>query len=187
MLVCFDPGRNLGVLKAPAQDRKAIVHGVNWTTLKLKDTTDPGAYLRSADELIREWLRGATRVAVERPNTERQHYAAIRKNMMLLGHIAYWAHCELGIVAEEINVSHVKSALTDNGNAKKELVIDRAEYLMGMPAGSLTEHEADALGVWMVASFGPPMKAAERARAFTARKRAAKEAAKAAARGALPL
>lgn len=186
MILAIDPGRHMGVCRVPARERQAIVHGENLYTIKLKDTTDLGLYLRSAQDPLRELLAGCTDVYVERPNTERQHYTAIRKNMALLSFTAYWATF-YGVAFHEVNVAHVKGILTDSGNAKKEFVMERAEYLLGLPAGALTEHEADAFGVWMVASYGPPQKAADRQKAFTARKRAEKEAAKAAARGAVLL
>jgi Holliday junction resolvasome RuvABC endonuclease subunit len=176
-IAAFDPGRNLGILRAPAREKAAIVHDHTLYTRKLRDTTDLGAFLRSADAHIHEALIGATECAIERPNTQGQNHSGIVKNVALAGHIAYLATCK-GVAVEWVNVSAVKLILTDSGNAKKEQVIPAAELWLGLPGGTLTEHEADALGVWLVRCYGVPEGRAAREKAASARRRAEKEAAK---------
>lgn len=175
--VFFDLGRNLGVLRAPLKEKAAIIHGVSLTTIKLRDTTDLGAFLRSADEPIREWIRGADEVHVEAPNTIGQNHWAIRKNCALLGHVFYWA-CHHGIPCKPWNVTEAKLALADRGNAKKEEMMAAAEFQLGLRAGTLTEHEADAYAGWLLVSYGAPPNAAQRQKAAVAKRKAAREAAK---------
>lgn len=171
--VFFDPGRNLGVLRVPLREKSVIAHGINLTTLKLRDTTDIGAWLRSSDEPIREWIRGASEVWAEKPNSRSSNHAAVAKNFALYGHLAYWCTFE-GIPFRGWNVTEAKLAMTDSGNAKKERVIPAAEFYLGLPAGTLTEHEADVVAGFVVVSYGAPPNAGERAKAAVAKRRAAK-------------
>lgn len=181
MIVAFDPGRNLGVCRAPSRDKKAVVHDVSLYTRKLRDTTDLGAYLRSADDHIREAIRGTSEVVIEEPNTQGQNHSGIVKNVALAAHIAYWATLD-GVPWRFINLRHAKVILTDNGAAKKEQMMPAAEFLLGLPRGRLTEHEADAFGIWMVASFGVPESSSARKARHAKERREAKEAAKASAK-----
>ncbi len=184
MIAAFDPGRNLGVLRAPLRDKAAIIHGKTLYTARLRDTTDIGAFLKSADDPIREALHGVEKAVVEAPNTQGQNHSGIFKNCALAAHIFYWCS-HMGVKAEFINLKHAKVILCDNGNAKKEHMIPAAEFQLGLSAGQLTEHEADAFGIWLVESFGIPESPSERqAKAATARRlererlRAEKEARK---------
>jgi Holliday junction resolvasome RuvABC endonuclease subunit len=165
------------VCRAPAGRKDLIqVH-----TRKLADTTDLGAYLRSADQHIRDEFEGASAIAVEQPNTAGQHYSGIRKNIALIGHIHYWASI-YGLQVTEINVSAVKIAMTGHGHAKKEQVILGAYKFLGTDPTThpLDEHMADAIGVWHVFSYGVQESTRQREDRERKERTAAKRAAKAA-------
>jgi Holliday junction resolvasome RuvABC endonuclease subunit len=175
----LDPGRNLGVLRAPLRERAAIIHGRTLYTAKLRDTTDLGAFLRSGDDHIREAIRGVDEVWVEEANTQGQNHTGIVKNVALVGHIAYW--CVLDDKPLKFfNLRNAKVALTDSGNAKKPEMIAAAEFQLGVKPGHLSEHEADVFAGWLVASFGVPVSASQRAAKAAKERRLAREAAKAA-------
>lgn len=149
-------------------------------TRLLRDTTDLGAYLRSADQHIRDEFEGASAIAVEQPNTAGQHYNGIRKNIALIGHIHYWASI-YGLNVTEVNVSHVKIAMTGNGHAKKEQVIAGAYRFLETSALKIDidEHMADAVGVWHVFSYGVQESVNQRKTREAKERAAAKRAAKA--------
>lgn len=179
IIVGVDPGTNLGVCRAPKGDRRAIVAGVSLKTVRLKDTTDLGAWLRSADEPIRELLRGADLLAIEKPNTQGQHHSGLFKNIALYGHCLYWA-THHGVRVQPINVSHSKTILTDRGNAVKDEMVAAAEFQLGLRPGELDHNAADAFAAWLVASYGIPKSASVRAAEAATKRRLEREAAKAA-------
>lgn len=179
--VFLDPGRNLGVLRAPLREKMAIVHGVNLTTVKLRDVTDLGAWLCSADAHLAEWIMpGVSEVWCEAPNTDGQNHWAVRKNCALMGHIAHYA-ARCGIPFRTWNVMDAKVALCDRGNAKKVDMMTAAEFQLGLSAGTLSEHEADTFAGWLIASWGVQLSPTKRAAQAAAKRREAKAALKAAA------
>lgn len=178
-IALFDPGRNLGILQAPLREKGAIVHNVTLRTEKLRDTTKLGPFLYSADDHIREALRGMKVAAIEAPNTQGSNHTGIVKNVALAGHIA-WHATSMGIEVQWWNLRHAKMALTDNGNAKKEEMIAAAEMYLGLAAGTLSEHEADVFGGWLVLSYGVPMNHGDRHKLQVQRRKDEKAAAAAA-------
>lgn len=171
MLIAFDPGMHLGWACAPLGES----HLLRFGTIKLRDTTDLGAYLRSADSELQAILRGKTAIAIEKPNTHAQHHTGIFKNVSLYGHVAYWANM-LGIPMNPVNTMHVKTSITGSGNANKEMMIAGARAL-GFDVAD--EHQADALGAWWTISYGVPESKTDYNKRMAAERRAAKEAAKA--------
>jgi Holliday junction resolvasome RuvABC endonuclease subunit len=179
VIVGMDPGRHLGICKVAKGAKHLIVPEVTLVTKKLRDTTDLGAFLHSADDPIREALAGADLLAIERPNTAGQHHAGVFKNVALYGHALYWA-AHHGVEVLPVNVSAAKLALTDRGNAKKPEMISAAEFQLGLTASSLDEHCADAYAVWLFACYGAPPSAGARAKVAVEKRRIEREAAKAA-------
>jgi Holliday junction resolvasome RuvABC endonuclease subunit len=172
MLIAFDPGRHLGVAKAPLGESHRLV----FETVKLKDTTEIGPFLRSADQHLQALLREATAVCIEKPNTQNQHHTGIFKNVALYGHVAYW--CDMmGVPFNPVNAMHVKTALTGLGTAKKEQMIAGADAL---GFRGLDEHQADALGAWWTISFGVTESKTDYEKRMAGERRAAREAARAA-------
>lgn len=178
IIAAIDPGTNLGVCKAPKCDRSAIRPDVTLKTVKLRDTTDIGAWLRSSDDHIREVLRGADLLAIEKPNTQGQNHTGLFKNIALYAHCCYWA-CHHGVRVQPINASHVKTILTDRGNAVKDEMVAAAEFQLGLKPGEIDHNAADAFAVWLVASFGIPKSASQRAQEAATARRIAREQARA--------
>lgn len=176
MLLTVDPGSNLGWTLGPVSadaPPAQVAHG----TFKLRDTTDLGAFLVSADEPLRDLFgRGVTAWAIEIPNTRYiKSAAAAAKLMGIYSHCLYWASlCALekptGFAPNEI-----KLALTGNGGADKDMMIAAARALGHMV---LTDHEADAIAIRRAYLFGVPETKTEREKRAAAERRAARAAKK---------
>jgi Holliday junction resolvasome RuvABC endonuclease subunit len=169
MLVCFDPGRHLGVARGPV----GVIDRVVLRTHKLRDVTALGPYLSSATDFILREIDGATACAAEIPNTAGQNHTGIRKNFALVGHIA-WLCAQRGVPFREVPVHEAKLALTGRGNAQKPDMIAGAAEKFRIPAHLLDEHMADAAGVWFVFSFGAPPSKTQLAKQAAAARREAK-------------
>jgi hypothetical protein len=155
MILGIDLGTSMGwVLGDP-------VGPLEWGTFECAAGTHLGKRVASADAFWRKMLPRCDGVAVEKPNTAgNSAYFAIRSNMALLGALHYWSTFYPNVrVIEEISVMSGKLALSGNGHASKEEMIAAAAAL---GYEGMTEHEADALGIWWIYQFGPAETKAQR-------------------------
>jgi len=146
MILGLDLGQTVGWVLGDA------VGPLRSGSFELKNTTDLGAWLRSSDPLFQALLPQCTAIAVEQPFMGKSYFPA-RKLIALLGHVYYHWNC-IGRSAsgiEEIPVSTGKLTLSGHGGADKDRMIAAAAE-RGYP--DLSEHEADALGIWWCYVFG---------------------------------
>lgn len=147
MILGIDIGTHMGWVLGDA------VGPLEFGTFECSTSTDLGVFCRSADPFWRAMLPRCTAVAIEKPNTAGDSaYFAIRKNMALLAMCHYWRGFYPNVRAiEEISVMSGKLALSGMGHASKEQMIQAAA---DKGYEGMTEHEADALGVFWVYHFG---------------------------------
>ncbi|MBU0801416.1 MAG: hypothetical protein KKA05_10515 [Alphaproteobacteria bacterium] len=145
-IVGIDLGQTIGWVKGDP------VGQLRWGSFTLANTTDLGAWLESADEILNPLLRGATGVAVEQPFMGK-NYFPVRKLIALLGQVHRWAriHNIHYQAIQEIAIPTGKRTLSGSGKADKDMMIAAAA---AHGYEGMTEHEADALGVWWVYQFG---------------------------------
>lgn len=147
-VLALDLGKNIGWVKGGA------VGPVQSGTFPLEDTTDLGEWLRSADPFLTSGvLRGVSSIAIEQPFMGKSLWP-MQKLSALLGHIVYYASFE-GVgwkQVEMVGVSTGKKKLAGSGRAEKEDMIAAA---IAWGLDDPDEHEADALGIFLVHLFGP--------------------------------
>lgn len=155
MILSIDLGTKLGWFLGD------VVGPARWGTFPCAGGSDLGKRLRSTDEFWRAMLPLCTGIAIEKPNTAGDsNYFPIRSNMAMLGHAHYWLGYYPNVTAiEEISVNSGKLALTGFGHADKDQMIASAAR---QGYAGMDEHQADALGIWMVFQFGKPETKAER-------------------------
>jgi len=142
----LDLGQTVGWFLAPP------VGPARWGHFELESTTDLGRWLRSADAALQALLPMADEIAIEQPFLGASYYPA-RKLIALLGH-CYWHAGFCGISASsivEIPVATGKHTLAGHGQADKAMMI-AAAAVDGYEG--LSEHSADAYGIWKVHVFG---------------------------------
>jgi Holliday junction resolvasome RuvABC endonuclease subunit len=146
-VLAIDLGRHMGwVLGKP-------VGPLEFGTIELENTTDLGRYLASMVDPLRPLMRRCSAIAVEQPivGGAASGYHAIRKNFAALGMVHYLAHIYGVASVTEISVTTGKLTLAGNGRADKDAMIFAAiERGLDMP----NEHEADALGIFWVHTYG---------------------------------
>lgn len=148
-VLAIDIGRNMGWVMGNSVG--PLQHG----TIVLENTTNLGRYQASVMEALRPLIRQASAIAIEKPivGGKASGYHAIRKNFAALGMIHYLAHLYgTGASVEEISVTTGKLTLAGSGRADKDQMIFAA-IERGLPAG-ITQHEADAFGIWWVYIYG---------------------------------
>ncbi len=182
MLLTIDPSTNLGWSLGPAS-ADALASEVAFGTIKLSATSDLGAFLQSADDPLAELFgqKGATRWAIEIPNTQRSYHSAILKGCALFGHCLYMARVYQMPPPSVFSPTELKLALTGNGAAKKgekHPEMERAARLLGHMVQN--DHEADAIALRRAYLFGVPETKTEREKREAGERRAARDATKAA-------
>lgn len=180
MLGTLDTGGTIGWTVGP-RDAHATPDQITVDSFKLLETTDLGAYLKSSDAFLQEFFSKVDVWAIEIPNTQHAKSApAAAKMMGLYAHALYYAALCQVPPPVVYSPNEVKLALTGNGNAKKgpkTPEMETAAQALGFDVQN--DHEADAVGIRRAYTHGVPETKAERAKAESAARRAAKEAKKA--------
>ena len=147
-VLAIDLGRHMGWVLGKAVG--PIEHG----TIELENTTDLSRYLASMVDPLRPLMRRATAIAVEQPvvGGAASGFHAIRKNFAMLGMVHYLAGIYGVSSVTEISVTTGKLTLAGHGRADKDAMIFAA-IERGLPLG-ITDHEADAYGIWWVHIHG---------------------------------
>lgn len=147
MTLGLDLGKKIGWVKGDT------VGPIESGTFELEETTDLGLFLQSSDAFLMNVLPGVKQIAYEQPYLGDNLWPA-QKLLALLGHVAYHARFQ-GIGWKQMHPianSTGKKKLAGHGHAEKPQMIEAAK-LWGLDDPD--EHEADALGVWLVKQFGP--------------------------------
>lgn len=147
MILGIDLGQTVGWVKGGAVG--PLEHG----EYPMAQSSDLGLWLHSFDGFFQGGImRGVTGISVEQPFLGSDYYPA-RKLISQLGHLYHWARF-FQIPASnimEVPVATGKLTLSGDGRADKTKMI-AAAATHGYEG--LSEHEADALGIWWVYIFG---------------------------------
>lgn len=146
-VLAIDIGTNLGWALGEA------VGPLRFGTFRGSSSTDPRIWIPSFTPFLQKMFPLCDAIAIEKPDTQGNNYAPIRKNFFLLGEVyrvAAWYPNVLSV--NEVGVSTAKKRLAGHGHADKDMMVAAAR---AEGYAVTDDHQADAIAILMTHFFGP--------------------------------